>query len=256
MAAIAFPVISFPFLLCGALAASSPAAAGDCRASVAWAPVIELYTSQGCSSCPPADAWLGSLADAALAHRVVPLSFHVDYWNQLGWRDPFSQAAHSARQRSLARAEGGTVVYTPQVRLAGADFRGWRSADAVRAALASRPSTPAGAADLTVDARGAVLTVEARTALPAGRVGYLAIYERALGSNISAGENAGRQLTHDFVVRRLFGPFPADARGRLAVRQDVPVDAAWKRADLGAALLQADAVSGAALLGAALPSCT
>ncbi|HEY9191987.1 MAG TPA: DUF1223 domain-containing protein, partial [Methyloversatilis sp.] len=124
------------FLLASAALMPLSAAAVSCQVRSGWSPVVELYTSQGCSSCPPADAWLGSLAQAAAARQVVPLAFHVDYWDYLGWRDPLSQAGHSARQRRLARAEGGTVVYTPQVRLSGGDFRDWRSADIVRGALA------------------------------------------------------------------------------------------------------------------------
>ncbi|MDP3873648.1 MAG: DUF1223 domain-containing protein [Methyloversatilis sp.] len=233
------------------LAQSAPA----CQASRSWVPVVELYTSQGCSSCPPADDWLRSLKQAADAQQVVPLAFHVDYWDYLGWRDPYSSGAHSARQRRLARAEGGSVVYTPQVRLSGEDFRGWRSADAVRTTLARKAPPPAADVMLSLDVRGNLLKVDARTTLPGGTVGYVAVYERMLGSKISGGENAGRTLQHDFVVRTLIGPFTPDAQGQFNLVRDIALDPAWKRADLGVALLQADADSGAALLGASLALC-
>lgn len=227
-----------------------------CQATRSWVPVVELYTSQGCSSCPPADDWLRSLKQAADAQQVVPLAFHVDYWDYLGWRDPYSSAAHSARQRRLARAEGGSVVYTPQVRLSGNDFRGWRSADTVRSVLARKSSEAAADVTLSLDLRGQVLKVDARTTLPGDTVGYVAVYERMLGSKISGGENAGRTLQHDFVVRTLIGPFAPDAQGRFNLMRDIALDPSWKRADLGVALLQADADSGAARLGASLALCT
>lgn len=230
-------------------------AAQTCQVTRDWAPVVELYTSEGCSSCPPADAWLNSLASSAAQHQVVPLAFHVDYWNDLGWRDPFSQVSHSARQRRLARAEGGTVVYTPQVRLAGEDFRAWRSATTVQSMLTRSMPKPAGKVELALDQRDRLLTVNAGATLPAGTTAYVALYERMLGSKISGGENAGRTLEHDFVVRRLIGPFAPDAQGRLALRQGIALETTWKRDDLGVALLQADAVSGAARLGAAIEPC-
>lgn len=230
-------------------------AAPSCEATRSWVPVVELYTSQGCSSCPPADDWLRSLKQAAEAQQVVPLAFHVDYWDYLGWRDPYSSGAHSARQRQLARAEGGSVVYTPQVRLSGDDFRGWRSADTVRSMLARKSPKPGGDVTLSLDVRGNVLKVDARTMLPGGMVGYIAVYERMLGSKISGGENAGRTLQHDFVVRTLIGPFSPDTQGRFNLSRDIALDPTWKRADLGLALVQADAGSGAARLGASLAMC-
>ena len=239
------------------LAALLPSAvrAGTCQATRSWVPVVELYTSQGCSSCPPADAWLGSLGQAAEALQVVPLAFHVDYWDYLGWRDPFSLGAHSARQRRLARAEGGSVVYTPQVRVSGDDFRNWRSADAVRRTLAAKMPQRPGNVTLALDTGSGTVRLDARSTLPPDTVGFIALYERMLGSKVSAGENAGRTLQHDFVVRRLIGPFAPDAQGRLAVLQDIALEAGWKHASLGVALIQADADSGAALFGASLAFC-
>ena len=243
------------FLLVSAALTPPSAAAASCQVRSGWSPVVELYTSQGCSSCPPADAWLGSLAQAAAARQVVPLAFHVDYCDYLGWRDPLSQAGHSARQRLLARAEGGTVVYTPQVRLSGRDFRDWRSADTVRSALTRPLPRPDGTVELSLDLRDDVMKLAAQAVLPAGTVGYLAVYERALASRVTGGENSGRTLEHDFVVRRWLGPFTADAQGRLTLDRDIALDRTWKRRDLGVALIQADATSGASLYGATLPVC-
>lgn len=235
--------------------ATASAGAANCEARRTWVPVVELYTSEGCSSCPPAEAWLGSLADAAASHRVVPLALHVDYWNYIGWTDPYADSAHSTRQRRLARAEGGSVVYTPQVRLAGEDFRGWRSADQVSARIAGRTPPRSSPVALALGIGGHRADVRAAATLPPHTVAYLALYERHIVSNVSSGENAGRQLRHDFVARKLAGPFNAAPDGRLTLDHAFVLAPGWRQAQLGVALIQADADSGAALLGAAIDGC-
>ena len=244
-----------PTSLLAALLATTQIATCQVQAPATPPTVVELYTSEGCSSCPPAEAWLGALAEDAVAHRIVPLAFHVDYWNYIGWTDPFALPAHSSRQRSLSRAEGGSVVYTPQVRLAGDDFRGWRSAEQVRERIALRTPRPDATVDLRLETGAERLHVDARTHLPSRTVAYLALYERRLASNVRSGENAGRRLIHDFVVRRFAGPFTVAGSGEFALRHDFDLAPDWKRADLGVALIQADARSGASLLGAALNAC-
>lgn len=242
-------------MLCLSALVPAGAHASSCRVERPWVPVVELYTSEGCSSCPPAEAWLGSLAEDAAAHRVVPLAFHVDYWNYIGWTDPFARAEYSARQRRLSQAEGGSVVYTPQVRLAGDDFRGWRSAEQVRERIAR--STPATGAtvDLRLDLAADRLRVDSQTRLPPHAVAYLALYERTLASDVRSGENAGRRLNHDFVVRTFAGPFTAGADGTFSLHHDFVLGPGWKRADLGVALIQASARSGAGLLAASASAC-
>ncbi|MFA6179751.1 MAG: DUF1223 domain-containing protein, partial [Candidatus Methylopumilus sp.] len=92
-------------------------------------PLLELYTSEGCSSCPPADQWLSGIAAAGFtSDKVVPLAFHVDYWDYIGWKDRFGKPEFSARQRQAAKSGVSAFVYTPQVMLNGADFRGWQQA--------------------------------------------------------------------------------------------------------------------------------
>lgn len=263
-----------------ALTGALPALANahTCSAQRPWAPVVELYTSEGCSSCPPADAWLATLA----GRQVVPLAFHVDYWDSIGWKDPYAQASHSARQRALARAEGGTVVYTPQVRWAGDDFRAWSRRTQVderiaRHAAASAQSGTAVAEEPTpprvgtsVANKGAVsfqpvdfvlqvgptrLDAQIAARLPAGKVAYVAVYESGLVSSVKRGENAGRTLEHDFTVRRFDGPFPVPADGRLTLRHHIDLAPDWRADRLGIALIQADAGSGAARLGANMAVC-
>ena len=110
-------------------------AATSCQAhsGAARVTVVELYTSEGCSSCPPADRWFSSLksssdeasSGSAAANPLLPLAFHVTYWDRLGWADRFARPAYTERQNQLAAAAGARVVYTPQVIVDGADWRGW-----------------------------------------------------------------------------------------------------------------------------------
>ena len=207
-------------------ASTCSAVSGDARASL-----LELYTSEGCSSCPPADRWLSQLPANS---GVVPLAFHVDYWDRLGWRDPFAQAAFSQRQRD--RNSGLGWVYTPQVMLDGKDFRAWHRG------LPARSNAPAEASlALTLKQNPERIDAEAaiRFSTPAaGRDAtlYLALVESRLVSKVTAGENAERTLHHDHVVRQLIGPLdPRQARHSFRLQPG------WKSADLGVAAFVLDA---------------
>ncbi|MBN8509702.1 MAG: DUF1223 domain-containing protein [Burkholderiales bacterium] len=114
-------------LLLSIAALPLPAAAVTCERSAAARPplVVELYTSEGCSSCPPADRWLSTLKGR---EDVLPLAFHVGYWDRLGWVDRFATQATTARQYALARALGASNVYTPQVVVQGRDWRRFHTA--------------------------------------------------------------------------------------------------------------------------------
>ena len=182
------------------LAALSPALAGpSCEArSGATAPVVvELYTSEGCSSCPPADRWLSSLKGR---DEVLPIAFHVDYWDRLGWPDRFASPAITQRQHRLAQAHGSTFVYTPQVVVNGRDWRRWPSLPA-----AGEPSSLA----LSMRRDGSAVTVQVEAAPSAGRLeGYWVVLEDNHVSRVAAGENRGETLRHDHVVR-LYQPVAA-----------------------------------------------
>src|SRR5205814_1853552 len=116
-------------LLCIVLAAlgSLEARAAAClaRSGTQTAALVELYTSEGCSSCPPADRWLSNLARTYTPQRVIPLALHVDYWDYIGWKDPFARREFSQRQRRLSQLQRASFVYTPQVLVQGTDFRAW-----------------------------------------------------------------------------------------------------------------------------------
>ena len=156
--------------------------------------VVELYTSEGCSSCPPADQWLAALPRG---ESVLALAFHVDYWDHLGWRDRFASPAHTARQYALQAGSGARFVYTPQVLVNGRDWPGWRHSDTL-------PGASASAVALRVVQEGRRFSAEVGTRQERGPLsGYWALLEDTHRSRASAGENAGRELRHDHVVRQV-----------------------------------------------------
>jgi hypothetical protein len=186
--------------------------------------VLELFTSEGCSSCPPADKLLSALIrEAAQSHQPVhALSFHVDYWNHLGWKDPFSREEFTGRQRAYGAALDARL-YTPQLvvngerEFVGSDGR--RARQAIRDALGQRPLVEVQAGPIW-DAASRMVTVEAqvRESGP-GRILNLALVEDGLAVPVRRGENGGRTLVHDHVVRAFRTVRPdAEGKARLALR--------------------------------------
>jgi hypothetical protein len=161
---------------------------------------VELYTSEGCSSCPPADRWLSALT--ARDDRLL-LAFHVDYWDDLGWPDRFADARFSRRQRDLAQRQRSRSVYTPEVTLEGSEFRGWRSQLPEPMAAAA----PSLLARVALDDRLRV-DLQPGRGFPADAIAYLAITEDGLYTVVKAGENRGSKLRHDHVVRAYAEPGP------------------------------------------------
>src|SRR5688572_25171016 len=156
------------FAVLGILMASQGWAAACSAVSGAHtAALVELYTSEGCDSCPPADRWLSGLGERGyVPSRVAPLSLHVDYWDYIGWKDPYAKPAFSGRQRKLTQLQRLAFVYTPQVILQGRDFRAWRG-PAFDAEVARINAEPARARiALAIDAVAPdTLAVEARAEL-------------------------------------------------------------------------------------------
>lgn len=160
--------------------------------------VIELFTSQGCSSCPPAERWLSRLAEEpGLWTEVIALSWHVDYWNDLGWKDVFSRPQYSQRQRDYARAGGLSQVYTPGILRDGHEWRQWRAG----AAWQRKPGAAIGVLSLQVDGQTGALRFEPVAGAPtAPLTGHIAILGLGHVTAITRGENRGRTLQEDFVV--------------------------------------------------------
>ena len=183
----------------GSLAAATQAAtpAGSCTArSGARAPnVIELYTSEGCSSCPPADRWLSKWISQP---DVIAFAFHVDYWDHLGWKDRFGSPAHTARQYQQQAVNGSRFSYTPQVTINGIDNRQWSS---LRPPIAM--PTPLSPVQVLLSREGESYTalVKPAAGAPERLAAYWVITENQHLSAVKAGENRGETLVHDFVVR-------------------------------------------------------
>ncbi len=158
--------------------------------------LLELFTSEGCSSCPPAEAWLAKLKEnRGLWSEFVPVAFHVDYWDHLGWRDPFASREWTARQQSYAARWHSDDVYTPAFVLDGNE---WRNQELPRRAVELIGS-------LRLDAGPDNVLVTFKSARNDARAYdvYLARLGSGLSSDVNAGENRGRKLRHDFVVLSL-----------------------------------------------------
>ena len=155
--------------------------------------LVELFTSQGCSSCPPAERWLNRFVeDGLLWTHIVPVAFHVDYWDYLGWSDPYADSAYSSRQR-LHRAQGNTrAVYTPGFVVNGEEWRGWFS----HLPLAD-DNPPAAVLDIHID--GDRLSAQYATA-EQDLILNIAVLGFGIKTPIAAGENHGRTLPQEFVV--------------------------------------------------------
>lgn len=159
--------------------------------------LLELFTSEGCSSCPPADAWITALKDSPdLWKRVVPVVFHVDYWNGLGWPDRFASRDHTARQRRYSAAWRANSVYTPGFVLNGREWRGWFQ----REPLAASASPKVGKLMVRLAAAQAEVSFAPIGAHPKELRAEFVLLGGDLVSDVKRGENSGRKLRHDFTV--------------------------------------------------------
>jgi len=235
---------------------TTPAGATTCHAESGDRRValLELYTSEGCDSCPPADRWVSGLAERGLGHeRMVTLGFHVDYWNYLGWKDPYARAEYSARQQAASRRNQARVVYTPQLLLDGKDYRrGTFREDIPDRVGELNRITPTARIRLWMTAGTAdMLSVEGTVAVDAPERAdvraYLALYENKLSSAVTSGENRGKRLRHDNVVRELAGPYAVDALGTAMLAHRFKLAPGWKPADLHIAAFVQNERTGAVL---------
>ena len=204
--------------------------------------LLELFTSEGCSSCPPADELLNRLdqSQPIAGAEVIALSEHVDYWNRLGWADPFSSAQFSERQNDYANVFGPDEIYTPQMIVDGrAQFVGSNSsrassaiATAARDAKAEITVTLAKRATSLADEVPIDIHVANLPSVSAGDTAELmfAITESGLRSNVSRGENSGRKLIHTAVVRKLAGL--GSLSGSFNSETTVRIEKQWNRGSL------------------------
>ncbi|WP_198343023.1 DUF1223 domain-containing protein [Oleiphilus messinensis] len=175
--------------------------------------VIELFTSEGCSSCPPADTWLSGLKQqSGLYQQFIPLAYHVDYWDRLGWKDRFASKAYSALQRRYARSGIVKQVYTPGFVINSHEFRGWFAGQREWPANQSQPGVLA--ARIQQGSLDVKFPEQERLIL------NLAYLGNGLKTNVKAGENRGETLHHDFVVLH-HQQYPGQGNWRLAL-PDIP----------------------------------
>ena len=170
-------------------AMAQPAASCSANSTATPPAVVELYTSEGCSSCPPADKWASTLKGRS---DVLALAFHVNYWDKLGWPDRFASAANTERQYLLQRVGGASHVYTPQVVLNGRDLRGWSGASLQR--------LPTSAISVALAREGNTVRATIGAAASQRLAGFWVVLEDGHSSRVKSGENAGETLAHDHVV--------------------------------------------------------
>lgn len=188
-------------------------------------PVIELYTSEGCSSCPPADKWLSTLkGKTTAANPVVIQAFHVNYWDYIGWPDRFATPAHTSRQRQISAWNKQNGIYTPQMVLNGGDWRGWGGIGPFNATVPATKTAATSSINLLqtgVDQFEAVVSPVAGTNTPAATwSAYWTITEHGHITKVKAGENSGETLLHDYVVRQYtpVGEYSAISPQKLSLR--------------------------------------
>lgn len=258
--------MKLPILAVSAILLAGAARAADPACSAYTGPhttaLVELYTSEGCDTCPPADQWLSSLFPRGFRpDQVVPLSLHVDYWDYIGWKDPFGKGEFSARQRKLAQMKRPVVVYTPQVVLQGQDFRRWASDDfteqvarinsrtaRARIALAIRAVEPK-----AIQAELSAMLFDAAEQKNAAV--YLAAYENRLSSEVKTGENRGRRLDHDFVVREWIGPIAFGEALKVEESRSLPLLPGTNPKNLGVAAFVQNRATSEVLQALMLPAC-
>lgn len=168
--------------------------------------VVELYTSQGCSSCPPADRWLSKLE---AGDRLVPLALHVGYWDYIGWKDPFARREFNERQRWLAGLNNNRTVYTPGVFVHGKETPRWSDTHGFASAVRAVNAVPAGAQiELSARLDGGAIEARANVKVPGAAQPqvFVALVQGGFSTRVNAGENRGETLTNDHVVREWSGP--------------------------------------------------
>jgi hypothetical protein len=233
-------------------------AACDAKSGSWTTALVELYTSEGCSSCPPADQRLSRFPSREHGlERVVPISLHVDYWDSLGWKEPFAQPQFGQRQSWLVHANRHKTVFTPHFFVSGTEVRNWRGD--LGNALKRVNAEPA-RADIRIHAEstGAGSISVAGTATATSHPGQLALFvvltENKLTSSISAGENRGVTLSHDHVVREWIGPIALNG-GRVDFQQKLTMHPGWNSAQLGIAGFVQDLGTGQVLQAVGASQC-
>jgi len=199
--------------------------------------LLELYTSEGCSSCPPADRFLSDIKKSgSYKNTLIPLAFHVTYWDYIGWKDAYGSELFDNRQRDIAHKNSQTTIYTPQFVMSGKDFRSFKTFIQDIRKISEQQST----VDLTLavdDTNKSELGLTLDTDINRSEVKdvqfFIAVAEDALFSDVTDGENEGERLRHDYVVRKLYGPyFQSMPEASLSHKVKISIAKNWKRDNL------------------------
>ncbi len=162
--------------------------------------ILELYTSEGCSSCPPADHWLSGLRNKkGLWNEFIPIAFHVDYWDYIGWKDHFASPDYSNRQRMYAYQHSLQTVYTPGFIYNGEEWRNWR----LRRFIGFPEGNMPGVLEIAISGNTIDYKFSPQDPLSSDLLINIALLGFDIKSSVKNGENAGQQLGHDFVVLNL-----------------------------------------------------
>lgn len=195
--------------------------------------IVELFTSEGCSSCPPADKLLSELIDSNGAN-IAPLSEHVTYWNYIGWKDPYSSSAFDSRQYKYVSRLGLSSAYTPQVIVNGIEQTVGSDRNSVTEAIGKALRAPPLELPLSTSLKSAtVISVTVHTAAVSERTGeiILVVTESGITSKVRAGENFGHVLKHDAVVRAYKSKMLANNEND-QVTIDIDLETSWNRSKL------------------------
>jgi hypothetical protein len=230
--------------------AEAPPPGGDSPSGApGHAVVVELFTSQGCMTCPPADQLLSNLGQQS-GGRVVPLAFHVDFWNQLGWKDPFSKHAWTERQEAYSRALRVGRMYTPQAVVNGRSEVIGSDASRLQSAVATAAARPAATIGLELAPADSRVSVRAQVDLPEELQGrkldlMVALFETGLVTAVGRGENGGKTLHNDYVVRELrkVGRLAPKGLPKTQHTADIGLEKEWDRGKLGVAAFVQDPAS-------------
>jgi hypothetical protein len=228
----------------------------EAKSGAKTAALVELYTSEGCSSCPPADQRLARLgAILGVGAEAVPLALHVDYWDYIGWHDQYAKGAFTMRQNRLVELNHPRTVYTPHFFVGGTEL-GLRQ-DELLAEVERVNGVPA-QAEIRVKAdveTGGVLSLSVHAAAQSKSAAlYLAVTEGGLTSKVTRGENGGATLHHEHVVREWIGPIRL-AGGTADAQRDITLPAAWNRARLDVVAFVEDESSGVVLQAVSASQC-
>jgi len=238
-------------IACAFIITCSTANAGEIfkQSGMRTTAILELYTSEGCSSCPQAEKYLKQLNKQHITKKsYIPLAFHVDYWDYMGWEDPYSSPKHGDRQRDITIRNKQKSIYTPQFVLYGRDFPAHENIP--KAIDIINNIKPRANIELKAKLENNKL-LEAIVSIDSddekvkwGANIYIAIAEDHLSSSISDGENKGLSLKHNNVVRKLIGPIKMEGKQNIKISQKITLDKQWKLSNLTLVIFAEDSLNG------------